>query len=209
MAIAFILNSFMYLKENRLMKSFVFLLLAASCHKTALLFIVVHLAKILYDIIHKENSKLVQFIVMNRVGLLLLTFPLIEVLKSFIIMFGHKFYGYSSSASLGAVFMLMFGILIFLFFIERYCDNKKMLRYYQLLIYIAVCIQYCTTFIALLSRLALYFYVFAIVVIPFMFMYVKNERYRRILIFGAMFVYFAQYILISMSMYNLVPYSVF
>ena len=209
MAIVLILNSFMFLKENKLFKSFVYLLLAVSFHKTALIFGVIHLAKVLYDLVGKEG-KLVKFIIMNRYLLLGLTFPILELLRTFITTFGHKIYDYyNASADLGLLFLIMLGILVFLLFIERYCDDKRTLRYYQLLMYITVCIQYCTTFIALLSRLALFFYVFAIVALPFAMMYVKNERYRRILIFGMMFVFMIQYLFVSMSMYNLVPYSIF
>lgn len=205
-AMGFIVNSFIYLKDDKYLKFSIFVLLAASFHKSALIFVIVPIIKFIYRLID-ERSKIGKFLVLNRFALASLAIVILIFIKPLIIDVVTKLYpNYSAGGELG---MLFFEILVVLFatlMCEHLTEEKTKLRFYQLFILLSTCVQYCTTIFFMINRVTLYFYVFSIVGIPYCLYLVKDMRTRRIFLMAILLLSFIEYYYVTMDMYNVVPY---
>ena len=206
-AMGFVLNAFIYLKKDDYIKFLITMVLAVSFHKASIIFLVVPAVKFIYRMIN-EDGKLGKFLIMNRYLISVLALLMLMFLKPIIVSFALKLYPeYTSGTdSLGLLFIEIFGILILTMMCEHLTEKKTKLRYYQLFLLISVCIQYCTTIFFMINRVTLYFYVFSIVGIPYCIDLIKDVRVRRIVLVGTLFISFLQYYLVTMDMYNVVPY---
>lgn len=209
-AVIILLNSYTFIEKKNPIKFVLMVLLAASIHKTALIFLPVYVLKNI-----KVNLKTIYI----AIGICLIS-QLIAI--PFVIFVAQRIFAQSYLVNVigGGITQALVILVYILLGIFIYKDSIKkeegIKNNYLVFIYIAFFIQTLACRINMVNRLIWYFYIFIIVYLPNM----KKEITKNIIIknkeiklsdiyeFIIISLSVAQYLFFSIDMYNVVPYKI-
>lgn len=209
-AIMMVANSFVSLLHKDKKQFILWNIGAILFHKTAIIFIIMYP---LYWIIEKlSETKLNKMkypvIFKTSVFVLILIGCSLIFSKLFIIVAKALYSNYTFTKSeLGGLWILMVCIYLLTLFTEYFqkkCDRKLLL--FQLFALICVSLQFCTIYISQIFRATYYFYIFGIIAIPYCFKLLNKMKHIKMYRVILLALTFAQYVLFSMNIYQLVPY---
>lgn len=209
-AILLVANSFQFMKERKIKQYLLMILIAASFHKTAFVFLPAYLLNFMYPIVRKLKSRLSTFYVYKIVGILFSYFLVLFVFPKIIIFVLNLFYGYYifTASSLGTLFFIMAGLLGSLLLYEMlYNDNSYEMFVYQSFIYVASLFQLATVIVNHVYRGAYYYYFFTCISLPYVIAQLRDKKGKMIFCLAVYVATLMQYVLFSMDIYNLVPYQ--
>ncbi len=209
-AVIIVLNSYTFIRKEKYIKFIIIILLAATFHKSALIFLPVYFFKNIK--ISKNN------LIIGGCLILLLQVCAITIVKFCVEKFYYTSYLSADGSGITQAFVmlvyLVLGILIYFKFIDKneYKDNILFF-----VIYVAFAIQSLTYQLSMLSRLMWYFYIFIVIFLPNVISNVKGSiniidkkiSIKRIVSLCIYFLMILQYLLFSINMYNIIPYSFF
>ena len=209
LAIVILLHSYPFIKQQKIKKFLLIVLLAATFHKTALVFAIVYIFK---DI--KINAKNICIGILIILLAQLILIPLIIFLTKKIF---SELYITSNGSGVTQTLVIftyfLIGILIYKNLLKEKEGIKNILF---IIIYFALFIQTLAIRINMINRLMWYFYIFIIIYLPNMqkeikgtIKIVKKElRLSTIYEITMISLSITQYIFFSMNMYNVVPYQI-
>ena len=212
-AIGFILNAYLYIEKKNL-KAFVGnVIVACLFHKTAICFLPIYFILNKDAFIKQEQTTKIDAIYAKyklriwfiMTGIIILIIPIL--FDVFYKIFYPNYNLENSQFDFPTLAVLILFILILSYFCEKYLEIKeKSFLNFQFCVFCAFLLQVCTFKYLYLFRVALYFYIFSIVLIPNMLKYIENVKLKKILTAGIMLIGFVQYILFSMDIYDMIPY---
>lgn len=224
-AIGIILNATLYITKNDGKLRYISLvLLGGMFHKTVFLFLPI------YWIVNYKGSgkrcsnfrnifmKYKDFMIKYEPIIVLLILVLLRLILPNVIIFLQRLI-YSDYGNIipdipfktgQVLFVLMYIIYVITVIIESKYDLRgKEIKFYKLCLFIAMFFQIFSNVFIQLSRLSLNFYVIVIVLIPYLLYSMDCSKYKRYIIITTLLIFFAQYILFSFDIYNLIPYKLF
>lgn len=202
LAMSILLFSYKYVKEEKFWKFTLLVLIAATFHKTSIVFFPVYfLSKIPY------NKKIIYIYLISMLLLFILRVPLINLATT--ILYG-QYEGYKDTSGsgyvmLGLIYAVVLGIML-VFKNYKLEDRESKILFYMLLL--SIPFQILATVQGLLARIVMYFTCSLMILIPNA-IETKNLKERKFLIICytiALVIYF----LIELSRNSMyVPYSIF
>lgn len=209
MAVIILLNSYTYIDKKKPIKFVLMVLLAASIHKTALIFLPVYLLKNV-----KVNLKTIYIGIGICVISQLIAIPIIIFISQKIFSQSYlvNIVGGGITQALVILVYLTLGIFIYKDSIHK---EEGINNTYIIFIYFAFFIQTLACRINMVNRLIWYFYIFIIVYLPNMKkeitknIIINNKEIKLSTIYELIIILLSvtQYLLFSIDMYNVVPYK--
>ncbi len=208
-ATVIVLNSYNAIKQKKVIKFFLIILLASTFHKTALIFLPVYFLK---DIKINKKTIIVGICLLILAQIFLL--PLITFLTEKIYTSSYiKADGSGIIQTLVILAYLLFGYLLYR---NKFKNNEHSDDILFIIMYIAFLIQSLAYRISMINRLMWYFYIFAIIFLPKVVSKAEDIEWNNITIktqsiatLIIILLFITQYIFFSMNIYNIVPYSIF
>ena len=207
-AVIIILNSYHFIKQRKLIKFIIMVLLAATFHKTALIFLPVYFLK---DI--KINLKTIYIGIALLLIAQLIAVPIVTFLTKLIYTESYiKVIGGGITQTLVILVYLISGIFIYKDSIKKDDGTENIILIF---IYFAFLIQSLACRINMINRLMWYFYIFIIIYLPNMTkdisktVIVKNKEIKLSTVYECVIILLSmiQYLFFSMDIYNVVPYN--
>lgn len=208
-AVIILLNSYTYIEKKNPIKFVIMVFLAATVHKTALVFLPVYLLKNI-----KVNLKTIFIGIGICLISQLIAIPIVILISQRI--FAQSYLintiGGGVTQALVIFVYLLLGIFIYKDSIKK---EEGINNTYLIFIYFAFFIQILACKINMVNRLMWYFYIFIIVYLPNMkkditkIIVIKNKEIKLSTIYEFVIVLLSitQYLLFSIDMYNVVPYK--
>lgn len=212
-AIGFILNAYLYIEKKNLKAFIVNVIVACLFHKTAICFLPIYFILNKDDFMKQEQTTKIDaiyakykfWIWLIMTGFIILIIPIL--FDVFYKIFYPNYNLENSQFNFPTLAVLILVILLLSYFCEKHLEIKeKSFLNFQFCVFCAFLLQVCTFKYLYLFRVALYFYIFIIVLIPSMLKYIENAKFKRILTVGTMLIGLLQYILFSMDIYDMIPY---
>ncbi|XTR37216.1 EpsG family protein [Paraclostridium tenue] len=200
-AISLVLISFDYLMENKIIKFILMVILASLFHKTAMAFIVCYPFKNIN--ITKKNilSMFVSFLF-----IFIFRFKIMSILKTML----YDEYEIVASNSYTLLIVALIILMASLYFYKSVINkNSKNSIYYQMM-YLSVCCLLLASTTTNMTRIADYFYIYLIILIPEVLTSIKDKKLAYIGITLVLCISFLQYMwLTPKSQIAIVPYKLF
>lgn len=200
-AYAIVFISYDYIRQRKLLKFLIAVVLAGLFHKSALIFLP---AYFLYKI-KISKIKLIRFII---VDIVLFIFRR-QIMQFFIDNFYQDFYIIETSAYTWMTFcttILLFGS----FFYKKVASNSKGSEGLYMLLFVGVSLMMFATVGTNVMRMANYYYMFVIIFIPEVFSVLKKEKSLVLigyaLTIGLILIYFK---FLNDNTHHIVPYKFF
>lgn len=213
-AIGLVLLSFCFFKKNEKV-SFLISILAYFFHKTSIVFLI---CLIIYKIIILLETYKKEYISFRNIILIeiLIYIVLIIFSKKILTLITTVIYSYYQleNSQLGTLWFVMIAILVLLLYVYRKKEklnlkNQSELYFFIIVMFLASFFQYLSIYLPLTSRVALYFYIFTIIILPYLSNVITTKKIRKYFKFAIYILTFFQYIIFSMNLYNLIPYTIF
>lgn len=205
-ALAIIVNSYSFIKENKPIKFVLMVLLASLFHKTALVFLVAYLFKYI-----KINRKAILIGFISLLLMQIIGFDLIiNIVKRIYPYYIPKDIVFTSNGLVQGIVILVYlliGIYLYYFQIDKSCKEKDEILY--IIMFVAFFIQTFANRIPMINRIMWYFYIFAIIFLPNQIFKVIKPKVKTCFGLVIILLCLTQYFVFSMNMYNVVPYKFF
>lgn len=201
-AMGFVVLAIMAVYENKKLFPYIFIILGGLFHSSALLFLVIPIMRHI-----RMSTKVLR--IMG--GLLIVCFFLRGYIAGILVQYvAERGYDLSLSNS-GKIMMIVIGVLfgLALLFINEYaeCDKNYCVQYYMG--WLAVFFEILVTSQNIFFRLAFYFLISFIILIPNIACRAKNPNSRLILKTGLYVVLSIQYLFFTIGSCYVLPYSTF
>lgn len=200
LAVSIIVNTYPFLIKKEKIRPLCMILLAATIHRTAILFT---LSILLQNVKMRKKTYIVgviAFILLHIVG--------IPVLNQIIKLTPYRVYLKSNIVGSGInqliVIMIYTAFGVYFKYKNNANDDYNLLIFFMI---IAIFIQSITYRIYLIGRLIWYFYIYNTIYLPNIIMDIKDKKVRNISYLVIATLNIIQYIFFSMDMYNVVPYK--
>jgi len=206
-AVILILNSYKFIKQQKIVKFILMVLLAASFHKSALIFLPIYFLKDL-----KINAK--NFYIGIAIFILAQVFiePIINYITKKIY---YESYIKSDGGGITQTIVILIYLLLGIIIYKKSNQKQKCIdETLFVIIYLAFFIQSLAYKINMINRLMWYFYIFIIVFLPNLTKCVdkvkkikdKEINLRNVYDGVILLLSTMQYLVLSIDMYNVVPY---
>lgn len=201
-AIGFIVLAIMAINENKRVSPYVFILIGGLFHASALVFLVIPLLRHL-----RLNTKILRFSGIMLFVCFIFRRNIAGMLVQYL---GERGYGLELSDS-GSTMMLVIAFLfaVALLFIREYADSDQDYRIQYYIGWFAVFFEILVTSQNIFFRIAFYFLIAFVTLIPNIASRAKNPTTRRTLKVGLYVVLSVQYLFYTIGSCYILPYTTF
>lgn len=205
LAMAIIIHSIEFIKEKQLLKFICFTAAAMLFHKTAIVFLII------YPLSHVSIKKEILIAGSSIIAIPIVGLPLAGIISN-VIGFGGYWYYITQTTKFNSIIILSM-ICVYIaaiIFRKTILEKDQHSIIYFNMIAVSIVAQACGTYFSMASRLAFYFYVFAIIFIPKILCSVHNNLFRWLGYFIIIALTTLQFILTALwGDVNIYPYSFF
>lgn len=214
-AIGCVLNAYLYIEERKKKHFLIFIIIGCLFHKTAICFIPMYFVLNTEDFLNKKLCEKINAVYAKyKLWIWAGGAVFVVVIVPYVYGLCYKaFYPYyyktETKFNFPTLAVLILGVLLLSYLFERHFHIQERKYFnYQSCLFCAFLLQICTFKYLYLSRIALYFYIFIIVLVPCMIKYIGNKKLKKLIIISVMALSFIQYVMYSMDIYDIVPYVI-